>query len=707
MVSTDALRILLVEDDEDDFVLTQSMLRAQGRARFELEWEQRYASALIAIRESRHDLYLVDYRLGDRTGLELVREAWESDPRAPVILLTGQDDYEIDLQASELGVTDYLVKGTVDAPSLERTIRYAIRHHQAMLDLRRSEERYAVAVRATNDGIWDWDLVAQSMHFSDRWKTLLGYDGATPFDRPDAWFDLVHPDDVERLRREIKNHLVGSSPHFENEHRIRHADGDWRWVLTRGLTTRDGLGNPVRITGSVSDITDRRNAQQRLIHDALHDRLTGMPNRTLFMDRLVQCLRHLERDPGYGYAVLYLDVDRFKLVNDSVSHAAGDRLLVELAHRVAGVLRPGDTIARLGGDEFAILLDGLASPDQALAIATEAGEAVAAPIMFDRRELSVVVSIGIAHNFDGVVDPDELVRNADIAMYDAKGRGGGRCEVFDAGMHRRVVERVSLETHLRQAIEERRMRTFFQPIMDLGTGALHGFEALARWPAGEQMISPAEFIPVAEEAGLIAPLGTLILRDACQTLGRWRDAGAVSPDVTVSVNLSIRQITGIGLVDLVVGALADAELPAANLVLEITESTLIENPELVSAVLRELTDRGVAIHIDDFGTGYSSLTVLHDFPGDTLKIDRSFVGTMMERAESQTIIRSIIALAHNLGLRVIAEGIETDDELRALSQLRCEYGQGYHFARPLPPDEMEQLIAAGALPRAGDEAAAA
>ena len=692
MHRSESLRILLVEDDEDDFVLTRSMLQVPGDGWFQLEWEQSYLPALQAIREARHDLYLVDYRLGDRTGLDLVRDAWDTEPPAPVIVLTGQDDYEVDVQASELGVTDYLVKGTIDAPSLERTIRYAVRHHQVMVDLRRSEERYAVAVQATNDGIWDWDLAAESMHFSDRWKALLGYADAFASDRPDAWFDLVHPDDVSRLRREINLHLAGESMHFENEHRIRHADGSWRWVLTRGLTTRDADGRPRRITGSLSDITDRRVAQERLIHDALHDSLTGLPNRALFLDRLTQCLRHLERDPSYACGLLYVDIDRFKLVNDSLSHAAGDRLLIEIARRVGRILRPGDTLARLGGDEFAILLDGAITPACALDIAARVASAIAEPLRFDRRDLSVSASIGIAHNLDGCVSPDELIRNADIAMYDAKARGGGRCEVFDASMHQRVVDRVSLETRLRQAIEQQRLRTFFQPIIDLRSGKLHGLEALARWPAGDEPVPPSEFIEVAEESGLIGALGVLILRSACETLSDWRRRGIVAPEVTVSVNVSIRQITDGGLVEHVRAALHDHELPPANLVLEITESTLIENPELVSAVLDELLTLGVAIQLDDFGTGYSSLTVLHDFPGDTLKIDRSFVATMIERPESQAIIRSIIGLAHNLGLSVIAEGIERPDQRDAVTALKCEYGQGYHFARPLPREEFEQLL---------------
>ncbi|HEX4009570.1 MAG TPA: EAL domain-containing protein [Solirubrobacteraceae bacterium] len=692
MTTTDPLRILLVEDDEDDYVLTQSMLLANGRARYDVDWEQSYADALQATRTTRHDLYLVDYRLGEHTGLDLVRTAWGTDPPAPVILLTGQDDYAVDLEATALGVTDYLVKGTIDGPSLERTIRYAVRQHQAMLDLRRSEERYAVAVRATNDGIWDWDLTTGRVHFSDRWRDLLGHE-QLPADDAGTWFALVHPDDVERLRREIDESVAGHNPHFENEHRIRHGDGSWRWVLSRGLTTCDAAGTPVRLTGSLSDITERRNAEQQLIHDALHDSLTGLPNRTLLMDRITQCLRHGDRSPAGGCAVLYIDLDRFKLVNDSVSHAAGDRLLVEVARRMERVLRPGDTLARLGGDEFAVVLEHITATSQAREIAARLCQTIADPLVFERRALSIVASIGIAHTLDAPADAEDLLRNADIAMYDAKTRGGGRYRVFDASMHQRVVDRMSLETQLRQAIDQRRLRTFFQPIVDLGTGTLRGLEALARWPDGEHEIPPAEFIPVAEESGLIDRLGRLVLRDACLTLSDWRRQGLVAPEVTISVNVSIRQITDAGLVQDVRAALTEAELPPSCLVLEITESTLIENAQLVRAVLADLLELGVTVELDDFGTGYSSLTVLHDFPGDTLKIDRAFVETMIERAESETIVRSIVGLAHSLGLKVTAEGIEDVDQLEALTALGCEFGQGFHFSRPLPADEIAALLA--------------
>jgi diguanylate cyclase (GGDEF)-like protein/PAS domain S-box-containing protein len=694
MASAEALRILLVEDDEDDFVITRGLLRAQDLTRYDVEWAHTYDVALEAMSEARHDLYLVDYRLGEHTGLELIGEAWKSDPQAPVIVLTGQEDYQVDLRASELGVTDYLVKGTLDAPSLERTIRYAMRQHDAMVELRRSEERYAVAVRATNDGIWDWDLATDTMHFSARWKTLLGYGDDEISDRPSAWFDLVHREDVKRLRHEIDNHLAGDSPYFENEHRIRHADGQWRWALTRGLASLDDDGAAIRITGSLSDVTERRKAEQQLMYTALHDSLTGLPNRGLFMDRLTQAIGHVERDAGYRCAVLFIDVDRFKMVNDSLSHAAGDRLLIELARRMGRVLRPQDTLARMGGDEFTILLDRLETPAVALDVATRTASAIAEPLLLDRRQLNVGASIGIAHHGGGVLDAAELVRNADIAMYAAKASGGGHCEVFDTSMHERVLSRVSLETKLREAIDEQRLRTFFQPIVDLRTGAVHGFEALARWPAGAPPVAPSEFIPVAEESGLIAALGNLVLHTSCRALSDWRARGLVEQDVTVSVNISARQLADAAIVDDVRAALAATGVPGANLVLEITESTLIENAGVAAIVLRQLQALGVGVQLDDFGTGYSSLTVLHDFPGDTLKIDRAFVTNMVDRTPSETIVRSIVGLAHNLGLIVIAEGIETADQMDALTTLGCEYGQGFHLARPLPSDETERFLRA-------------
>jgi diguanylate cyclase (GGDEF)-like protein/PAS domain S-box-containing protein len=680
------LRVLLVEDDEDDYLITRDMLAGQDRAVFELDWRADFASALRTIGQQRHDVYLIDYRLGQHTGLELVRAAFASRAGAPVIILTGQSDYEIDLEATSLGVTDYLVKHELTPLSLERSIRYAVSHQAAIRDLARSEERYALAVRAANDGIWDWDLDTGRIYFSPRWHAILGRLDADGDESLDAWLELTHPDDVARLRGSIELHLSGHTPHLESESRMRHADGSWRWVLTRGLAIRGPDGRATRMAGSLSDINDRRIAELRLQHDALHDALTGLPNRALFMDRVEQLLGRSARDPGIGCSVLFLDIDRFKLVNDSLSHAIGDQLLVCLADRVRGVLRPGDTIARIGGDEFTILLADTSTDSAAIAIARRVQESLTTTFSIGGHELVVTASIGIAVGTSWQ-QPSDLIRDADIAMYDSKRRGRGGCVVFDESMRRRVIDRLSIENELRSALEQSRLRVHFQPIVNLATGAITGLEALARWPLGEREVEPSEFIPVAEDTGLIGPLGSYVLRVSLQALADWRRAGLIADDVRLSVNVSPRQLDDQQLPAEINAAIVAACLPHDGVRLEITESTLMH--EIVAHLCRS----GVGLHLDDFGTGYSSLAALQQFPVDALKIDRGFVASMNGDPGSDAIVRSTIALAHNLGLGVIAEGIESEEQLRRLQALGCELGQGYLFSAPVSAEDAAALFA--------------
>jgi diguanylate cyclase (GGDEF)-like protein/PAS domain S-box-containing protein len=687
----EAIRVLLVEDDEDDYLITRDMLARQDRVRFTLDWRNDYAGALAAIREQSHHVYLVDYRLADRTGLDLVREAFGPRPFAPVIVLTGQAVYEIDLEANALGVTDYLVKQELDPSGLERSIRYAMSHHKAVSSLLQSEERYALAVRAANDGIWDWDLAEDRIYFSPRWRAILGRPERAGGGDPGVWFDLVHPGDILRLRSAIEAHLDGRTPHLQSEHRMRHADGTWRWVLTRGLAIRGLDGTPTRMAGSLSDVNDRRIAQQRLQHDALHDTLTGLPNRTLFVDRLNQILHRSVRDPEAGCAVLFLDIDRFKLVNDSLSHGVGDNLLIALAARVLAALRPGDTVARLGGDEFTVLLEDITGPADAMVVATRILRALGDAFNIDGNELFVSASIGISLSAPGL-GPADLMRNADIAMYDAKRRGRARTAVFDESMHRRVADRLARETELRQVVECELLAIHYQPIVDLATGKVCGLEALARWPADRPHVEPLEFISMAEETGVIGALGQHVMRTALQTLATWRQEGLVSDEVCISVNLSGRQLDDPGLAEQVLSAIDAVALPAHALKLEITESTLMHEVERTQHVFSEVCGTGVGLHLDDFGTGYSSLTALHHFPVDALKIDRSFVATISEENGNDVIVRSTVALAHSLGLPVIAEGIEDPDQLRQLRALGCEFGQGYLFSPALDVDDARALL---------------
>jgi diguanylate cyclase (GGDEF)-like protein/PAS domain S-box-containing protein len=692
--SPQPIRVLLVEDDEDDYLITRDMLARQDRARYIVDWRPGYVEALDTIRAQQYDVYLIDYRLGRHTGLDLVREAFADQPYAAVLMLTGQADYEIDLEASALGVTDYLVKQELDSSGLERSIRYAIRHERAIHDLSLSEERYSLAVRAANDGIWDWDLATGTIYFSPRWHAILGRDGGpdTADEDPSTWFGLVHSGDILRLRGAIEAHLEGRTPHLQSEHRMRHADGSWRWVMTRGLAIRGVDGTPTRMAGSLSDVTDRRSAQLRLQHDALHDTLTGLPNRTLFMDRVNQNLQRSLRDPHAGCAVLFLDIDRFKLVNDSLSHAVGDNLLISLAGRLAEALRPGDTVARLGGDEFTVLLEDIVEAPDAAVVADRILHSLDDPFVIDGNELFVTASIGIAVS-NPALGPADLMRNADIAMYDAKRRGRSRLAIFDESMHRRVVDRLTRETELRQVVESSLLSIHYQPIIDLVTGNICGLEALARWPADWPFVPPSEFITIAEETGVIGELGQQVLLRALETLSDWRQSGLVSDEVCMSVNLSGRQLDDPAWPELVRSAINSAALPPNALKLEITESTLMQEVERTQHVFSEVTDAGVGLHLDDFGTGYSSLTALHRFPVDALKIDRSFVATIDEPAEgNDVIVRSTVALAHSLGLPVIAEGIESPDQLRHLRQLGCEFGQGYLFSPALDAGATRSLL---------------
>jgi diguanylate cyclase (GGDEF)-like protein/PAS domain S-box-containing protein len=687
------LTVLVVEDDDDDFLIARQLLTSQQGWRFEVDRAATYEEARELIDSRRHDVYLIDYRLGAHTGLDLVRECFTEEVRPPVLLLTGQGDYQVDLRATQLGVTDFLVKDGLDGATLERSIRYAVSHFTVMNELRKNKERYALAVRGANDGIWDWDLTKDRLYYAPRWKAITGYTNGEIGDTPEDWLGRIHPDDVERVQAEIDAHLEGRAPYFESEHRIRHADGGYRWVLSRGVAIRDESGKATRMAGSMSNITERKSAEEQLVHDALHDGLTGLPNRALFLDRLTQSLRRTEREASHRCAVLFLDLDRFKVVNDGFNHAVGDQLLVATARRLAATLRPGDTVARLGGDEFTVLLDGVQSIEEAREIASRTQAALSKPFRIEGRELVVTASVGIAVS-DASSRSGELLRNADIAMYNAKRDGTARHAIFNTSMHKRVVTRLRLETELREAIDTERIRVFYQPIVELASGQLAGFEALARWPVDTPMVPPGEFIPVAEETGLIRPLGRLVLHKACSQLAEWRARGLVGEGVTVSVNVSGRQLVEPDLVDDIKSALDSSALPAHALRLEITESSILHDPARIPALLDRLERRGVRAQIDDFGTGYSSLSFLRRFPGDALKIDRSFVRSILHEDGSEEIVRAIIGLAQSLHLGSIAEGVEDHDQLHLLQRLGCETAQGFLFAEPTAADAIEPIISA-------------
>jgi diguanylate cyclase (GGDEF)-like protein/PAS domain S-box-containing protein len=505
---------------------------------------------------------------------------------------------------------------------------------------------------------------------------------------------ITNPDDMGAALAHFEQLVKGKVPTFQMEKRYVHKQGHEVWVLWSVSLARNTHTDSSHLIFQIQDITNRKSAEQQLHHDAFHDVLTGLPNRALFMDHLNLAIARAQRREDQMFAVLYLDLDRFKVINDSLGHMIGDQLLVESARRLERCLRPGDTVARLGGDEFTILVDDIKDESEAIYVAERIERELIRPFNLSGREVFTTLSIGIAPSTTGYERAEDILRDADTAMYRAKSLGKARHEIFDKAMHARAINLLQLETDLRKAIERQEFFIQYQPIVDLDNFSLRGFEALVRWRHPERgFISPIDFIPVAEETGMIIQIGEWVLREACRQIQRWQVIFPSDPPLFISVNLSGKQFTQADLIHEVAYILNETKIDPRSLKLEITESMVMENIEAATEMLKELRALGVQLSIDDFGTGYSSLSYLHRFPIDTLKIDRSFVTQMSENNENAEIVRTIVMLAQNLGMDVVAEGVETNEQLALLRKLGCENGQGYFFSRPLDVAGAEKIIA--------------
>jgi diguanylate cyclase (GGDEF)-like protein/PAS domain S-box-containing protein len=555
--------------------------------------------------------------------------------------------------------------------------------------LRRSEERYALIARGCGDALWEWDLLSGRFEVSTRWAEMLGLDDEQRSARPEDWMARVHPEDRPRLWLRLKDHFKSQDGHFELEYRLQHRSGGYRFMVLRGASMRDGRGRVVRVGGSQTDITEQKHLEEQRRHEALHDPLTGLPNRTLFADRLGQALARLRGRSGAEFSMLFIDLDRFKVVNESLGHTAGDRLLVATAHRLTGCVRPEDTVARLGGDEFAVLLEIAAdSPEVATRIQAE----LSRPIEIDGHEVAVTPSIGIVHGKPDYTSAEEILRDADLALYGAKTSGRARHALFDPAMHASAVAVLRLESELRHAVERGELTLRYQPVVSLMTGRIAGVEALVHWRHPRRgILRPLEFVPLAEETGLVVPIGEWVLREACRQTREWQLK--FQEPFSVGVNLSARQFLTADVVQMVGRALAESGLPARALRLELTESMLMDNAARAALVLAELRALGVSLDLDDFGTGYSSLSYLHNFRLDTIKIDRSFIARGGEEGGNWDIVSAIVSLARALRLTLIAEGVENGAQLDELRRLGCEYGQGYLFSRPVSPEDLEAVLA--------------
>jgi len=689
--------ILLVEDSRTDARLFQEMLAESDSPQFILHHATNLAESIGFLEQNEPDVMLLDMGLPDATGMEGVRRLRLGFPNVPLIVWTGLADESAGISAVKQGAQDYLVKGQADRAMVVRSIRYAIERHHNDSGTLADGGRFSLALEAANDGLWDWNLATDLMFFSTRWKAMLGLSEEAVSSSPKEWFERVHPDDQERLKHELDQHLSGQAPRFEMEHRVRHTDGAYRWVVSRGLAVRDAGGKAVRVAGSQTDITSHRLTIERLRDDAFHDALTGLPNRPLLLDRLGRAVKRLKRYDRYHFSLLFLDIDRFKVVNDSLGHLAGDELLVAIARKLTGCVRATDTVARLGGDEFAILLEDLGDVNISKSVADRILEQLRNPIELEGKPVFATASIGIvmgSHRYDR---PEDVLRDADTAMYRAKSQGRNCYQIFQQEMHDGALLRLELENDLRRAVERYEFRVAYQPIMNLRTGNVAGFEALVRWYRPDcGVVFPADFLPVAEETGVIITVDRLVLHEACREFRAWQKQYPPDTPLRLSVNFSAHQFRQADLVEVTDRIMSETGFDPRNLAIEITESAYLEDPDSLTAVMKALKDRGIHLHVDDFGVGYSSLSYLRRFPIDAVKIDRSFINRVdqAESSDSLEIVRAVVALAKSLKIDVVAEGVEREEQKKYLQDLDCPYAQGYLFAKPLDPDNAKAFLAA-------------
>lgn len=673
---------LLVVDDAHTTRL--ALLRLLNQNGYEATGAASGFEALEAIRATEFDTVLLDVVMPEMDGFECLRRIREIFPvgELPVIMVTAEADRDRIVLAFRAGANDYVTKPIDPELTLVRIATHVQLRH-TLAAFRYSEERYALAARGSNDGLWDWNVSANQVHYSSRWKAMLGYQDVEIGSSPSEWLDRIHRDDRTVFKNTLQSTDYGEQSHLECELRMMHRDGSYRWMLCRGVFVRNCQGDVYRMAGSLTDITEGK----------VGDPLTGLPNRLFFVDRLERTIERCQRTNRGCFGLLFLDLDNFKLINDSMGHHAGDQLLVTIAERLKSCLRHSDhldngspqtTLARHAGDEFTILLESLEGPEEAERVAVRILQSIAFPVILDSLEVFPTISIGLAIGNRNTRSAEDLVREADTAMYQAKSEGRNRYRCFDPKLQHRATQRLTLEKDLRRAIRDNEFLLMYQPIVNMESHRTVGFETLVRWEHPTRgLVAPAEFIPAAEELGLIVPLGWWILKNACHQASIWQSRFSRRNCRVVSINCSVKQLYQPDFLHRFQGLLSDTGVDPLGISIELTESTLMDKPDIVRPVLAGLRDLGIRIGIDDFGTGYSSLAYLHRFPLDMLKIDRSFISTMSELNESIEIVRTIIDLGRSLKLKVIAEGVETESQRRLLRSLGCNHAQGYLWSPPV------------------------
>jgi diguanylate cyclase (GGDEF)-like protein/PAS domain S-box-containing protein len=689
--------VLLIEDNPGDARLLREMLRDANSQNTRLTHMESMGEAENYLAEHAADIILLDLGLSDARGLEALRRAHDAAPRVPLVVLTGLDDEAQAVQALQEGAQDYLVKGRIETLGLVRAMRYAIERKFMEEALFVEKERAQVTLNCIGDAVACTDVLGNVTFLNPVAETMTGWSSADAVGRPmaevlqvlDAASREVDSNPLEMAGRGARTLGVSS-----NAILVR-RDGFETWIEDSVAVIHDRQG---RASGAVvvfRDVTTAHETALKMTHSAEHDFLTGLPNRMLLNDRVGQAIVSAQRHEK-PVAVLFLDLDGFKHVNDSLGHPVGDKLLQSVARRLVDCVRGADTVSRQGGDEFVILLSEVEQPEDTAILASRMLEAVAAPHSIDGHDLHVTTSIGISVYPDDGLDAETLIKNADTAMYQAKENGRQGYKFFKSAMNVKAVERQSVEESLRRALERREFTLHYQPKINLKTGAITGAEALLRWTHPTRgLVPPAQFIPVAEDCGLILPIGAWVLREACTQAKAWADAGL--PRMTMAVNVSAMEFRNRNFLSSLLAILEETGLDPSLLELELTESALMKHAESAASILGALRKIGVKVAIDDFGTGYSSLSYLRKFPLDALKIDQSFVRELSSAGHDPIIVTAVIGMARSLELRVVAEGVETLEELAFLRTHECDEAQGYYYSRPVTPQQFAGLLGNGIL----------
>lgn len=728
MINCQPKSILIVDDNYANTKILFDILNQSG---FRVSVAQSGEKALLKVQKALPDLILLDILMPDINGFETCRrlKANPTTQEIPVIFLSALDEAVDKIEAFNVGGIDYITKPFQTEEVLARVRnqlalqaaraeiwqmnteleqrvqqrttqlvtanqemgREIAERKQVEEALLKSEEQFRLTFELAPIGMVIKTLDGKFMRVNQALCNTLAYTSFELLNQ--TWTDVIHSDNRAAFLALNQKLCQGEISNFQIESCCLTKNGKLVYGILQTSLVRDSRNQPLHLISQFMDITERKQAEEQLLYNALHDALTNLPNRAWLTERLELALRHAKRQEDYSFAVLFIDFDRFKLVNDSLGHTVGDRLLVEIAQKLKTIVRKTDMVARLGGDEFVILLDPIENINDAIRQAERVAEKMRSPFQLNGSEVFVTSSIGIALSSPDYNQGTDLLRDADIAMYRAKAKGKACYEVFDRGMYTQAIAQLQLENDLRLALERQEFQVYYQPIVSLSTGTLTGFEALIRWQHPVRgFVSPAEFIPVAEETGLIVPIGEWVLGCACAQMATWQAKFSCPAPLSISVNLSAKQLRSPNFLQKIDSILARTNLKGQNLKLELTEGMLIDNVEELIEILAQLRARAIHLSIDDFGTGYSSLSYLHRFPINHLKIDRSFISRLGEKGENREMIATIITLAQHLGMETIAEGVETRNQLNQLQALNCNQAQGYLFARPLERKAAEVLL---------------